>query len=161
MNYTFQLTGEWYGGRNGEGRIQTNGLNQDISIGAEMDGPGNGTNPDELLVSAVSSCYLMTLGIGLDAIEYPYKSIKLKSKGIVSSDPSLHFKEIVHFPTIILDSEADDDLREKAITAARKAEQNCMIAKALRGNVSISVEPSVEADKENSPIGEPLAKTEA
>lgn len=141
--YIFNLTGEWYGGRTGQGRIQTNGLHSNISIGAEMSGSGIGTNPDELLISAVASCYLMTLGIGLDAKKYPYKTIKMSSKGIVSDEGGLHFKEIIHYPNIILERDASETLIKNIKTQAVQAEKDCMIAKALQGNVKVTTETKV------------------
>ncbi len=48
----FHLKASWDGGRNGQGTIEAGNLKQTISIPKEMDGPGVGTNPDEMLIGA-------------------------------------------------------------------------------------------------------------
>ena len=50
----FHLTAEWPGGRNDIGIIQSGNLQTQISIPTEMEGPGIGTNPDEMLLGAAS-----------------------------------------------------------------------------------------------------------
>ncbi|MBM7643922.1 peroxiredoxin-like protein [Scopulibacillus daqui] len=143
--FTFSFNGEWKGGRSGYGHICTKGLDQTVSIGAEMNGPGQGTNPDELLISAVATCYMMTLGIALDKRRLPYEKIVITSKGTVTDDSGLHFKEIIHFPTAIIKKDTDKDIKEKILQAMAQAEKDCMIAKALKGNVEISVKPQLKA----------------
>ena len=46
--FTMDLT--WSEGRNGTGNIQASNLQTQISIPREMNGPGIGTNPDEMLL---------------------------------------------------------------------------------------------------------------
>ena len=58
----FQVELEWSGaGREGAGRIVTEDLELELSTPASMGGRGVGTNPEELLVCAVASCYAATL----------------------------------------------------------------------------------------------------
>lgn len=145
MDYTFQLSGEFKGGRQGLGHIKTAGYDHTLSIGKEMNGPGEGTNPDELLIGALASCYLITLSIGLEKQNIPYDQIKIHTKGTVTEDGGLHFKEVIHYPVVVISQASMDQELEKTITEAMyRAEKNCMIAKALKGNVEILIEPAIE-----------------
>jgi peroxiredoxin-like protein len=45
----------------GTGQFQIGSLQGEYSVPREMTGPGVGTNPEELLVAAAHTCYLMTL----------------------------------------------------------------------------------------------------
>jgi peroxiredoxin-like protein len=58
----FQIELRWSGtGRDGAGEILTDDLTLELSVPQAMGGRGVGTNPEELLVTAVSSCYTATL----------------------------------------------------------------------------------------------------
>lgn len=56
----FHLSAEWPGGRNDIGTIQSGNLQTQISVPTEMEGPGIGTNPDEIFTQAASTCYIIT-----------------------------------------------------------------------------------------------------
>ena len=51
----------WLGGREEVGKLRGDIINENISIPSSLGGQGKGTNPDELLVSAASSCYIISL----------------------------------------------------------------------------------------------------
>lgn len=54
----FDVELSWAGsGRDGAGRIQGKHVQLDYSVPASMGGRDSGTNPEELLVCAVASCY--------------------------------------------------------------------------------------------------------
>lgn len=144
MDYPFQLSGMFKGGRQGLGELKTKGYQHTISIGNEMNGPGEGTNPDELLIGAVSSCYLITLSIGLEKKKITYNQLNINTTGIVTEEGGLHFKEIVQRPVVEVNQKFESpELRKTIIEAMYQAEKDCMIAKALKGNVEIRVEPDV------------------
>ncbi len=54
MKHTFDMTLDWQGGRNDVGTLKAERLHTHISIPPEMDGPGIGTNPDEMLLGAAA-----------------------------------------------------------------------------------------------------------
>ena len=58
-------------------------INEQISIPSSLEGTGIGTNPDELLVSAASSCYIISLAATLERAGY---------KDISHSNPSAMLK---------------------------------------------------------------------
>ena len=47
--------------RNDVGEISMKNLQTQVSIPKEMDGPEIGTNPDEMLLGAAATCYIITL----------------------------------------------------------------------------------------------------
>jgi len=143
--HRFQLQAEWQGGRLGTGELKADGFQSAISIPGELGGPGIGTNPEELLTGAAMNCYIITLAAILEKREIPVKSLTLRSEGIVTVEGGNQvFSQIIHRPTVVIAAN-DEKMLEQAVRATHRAEQICMISKALHGNVDISVEPTVEA----------------
>jgi len=141
--HSFTVEGQWAGGRSGKGQITATGLHSPISVDTSMGGQGIGTNPDELLIASLQSCYLMTLGIHLDMNKLPYHSMDIRSEGIVSEEGGLHFESITHHPVLVLETSAGSDDYKRAEEILAKAEEHCMISKALKGNVHIHVQPTI------------------
>lgn len=142
--HLFHYEGNWSGGRKGKGKIASGNLSSVITTPASMGGPGEGTNPDELLVSAAGSCYLMTLAFGLEREGISPEELSITSSGTASDEGGLHFKEIVHYPKIVLPTDADEQLETKVHELVKRSESRCMVSKALSGNVDVVVKASVE-----------------
>ena len=140
--HSFHLTANWPGLRNDVGTIETANLHTKISIPPEMDGPGIGTNPDEMLLGAAATCYIITLAAMLERSKISKNSLTMTSEGIVEiSKGIITYKKIIHRPHVILQSEQDFPLTQKLV---RKAESSCMISRALEGNVEIELEETIE-----------------
>ncbi|MFD1036948.1 OsmC family protein [Virgibacillus byunsanensis] len=140
----FHLQADWPGGRNSEGYIESGNLQTKISIPPEMDGPGIGTNPDEMLLGAAATCYIITLGAMIERASLPLKSMSLESEGIVDVTNSVFtYKKIIHRPTVNLQVTADSNDHEKLAKLVQKAEKSCMISRALKGNVEITLEENL------------------
>ncbi|MDA8353863.1 MAG: SACOL1771 family peroxiredoxin [Firmicutes bacterium] len=143
--HEFHLTAEWNGGRNAEGTIRAGNLDTKISIPKEMGGPGVGTNPDEMLIGAAATCYLITLAAMLERKQIPVDKLTLETTGVVSENRGrLKFESITHYPHVVLGTEVTEQQVEEAKGFTEKAEQSCMISNALRGNVELAVEARVE-----------------
>ncbi|PUB14624.1 OsmC family protein [Paenisporosarcina sp. OV554] len=142
--HSFHLTANWPGLRNDVGTIETANLHTKISIPPEMDGPGIGTNPDEMLLGAAATCYIITLAAMLERSKINKNSLTMTSEGIVDiSNGIITYKKIIHRPHLILQSEKDLALAQKL---ARKAESSCMISRALKGNVEIELAENIEVN---------------
>lgn len=140
--HSFHLTANWPGLRNDVGTIKTANLHTKISIPPEMDGPGIGTNPDEMLLGAAATCYIITLAAMLERSKINKDSLTMTSEGIVDiSNGVITYKKIIHRPHLIIHSEKDMVLAQKL---ARKAESSCMISRALKGNVEIELEENIK-----------------
>lgn len=138
VEHIFKLQTSWDGGRNDSSSIQCENLITTISIPSGMGGPGIGTNPDELLLSAAASCYIISLAAMLERSNVKARLV-LQSDGIVQVEKNVFsYKQIIHNIEIFLE-EDNDSHKRIAGRLALKAEETCMISKALRGNVEIKV----------------------
>ncbi|MEK3887173.1 OsmC family protein [Bacillus sp. FSL K6-3431] len=143
--HSFLLKANWPGGRNGVGTIDAGNLTTKVSIPPEMDGPGIGTNPDEMLLGAAATCYIITLAAMLERAAIPVSDLSLESEGIVEvMNGVITYKTIIHRPKIILNSE---EYEKKVALLAEKAEKSCMISRALAGNVDILLDSLIQIHK--------------
>ncbi|SET22050.1 OsmC family protein [Paenibacillus sp. NFR01] len=146
MKHPFILKAVWNGGRNSEGTIEAGQLKTQISIPKDMGGPGVGTNPDEMLLGAAATCYLITLAAMLERAAVAVDSLTLTSEATVDVTNNIFtYEAIKHAPVITLpEGTAQQDI-DKAQRLALKAESSCMISRAVAGNVRITTEPTVLA----------------
>ena len=130
----FQVELEWSGGgREGAGRIVTDDLELELSTPASMGGRGVGTNPEELLVCAVSSCFTATLSGVLRRAGLPASSLSVDARGIVGGYPGrARFEQIVVSPTIVGGDPARVHEYEEA---AADAHDRCFIGHTLAADV--------------------------
>lgn len=143
--HSFYLKADWPGGRNSAGSIDAGNLKTKISIPQEMDGPGIGTNPDEMLLGAAATCYVITLAAMIERAKLPLKEMELDSEGIVDVTNGIFtYKSIIHRPTVVLDSTATEKNYRRLERLVDRAEKSCMISRALQGNVTISVEANLK-----------------
>jgi peroxiredoxin-like protein len=142
--HSFFMEATWQGGRLGTGELKGKGLQANMSVPAELGGPGTGTNPEELLIGAAMNCYIITLAAILEKRELQVQSLSCRSEGVVTVEGGRQtFSKIIHRPTVVL-AQADEKALETVNQAAHRAEQACMISKSLRGNVEITVEPVIK-----------------
>ncbi|MFD1852241.1 OsmC family protein [Oceanobacillus bengalensis] len=140
----FHLKADWPGGRNSEGYIEAGNLKTKISIPPEMDGPGIGTNPDEMLLGAAATCYLITLAAMIERANIPLNEMSLESEGIVDVTNGIFtYKKIIHRPTVALKADATEEERRKLERLVEKAEKSCMISRAIQGNVELELEATL------------------
>ncbi|MDN4617303.1 OsmC family protein [Paenibacillus sp. PsM32] len=143
MKHQFVLDANWQGGRNSEGTIESGNLKTAISIPQPMGGPGIGTNPDEMLLGAAATCYIITLAAMLERSNITVARLTMKSEGIVDVTNNIFtYEQLIHRPEIVLSAESADQV-EKATVLAHKAEQSCMISRAIAGNVTITTQPLI------------------
>jgi peroxiredoxin-like protein len=141
----FYLKANWPGLRNDVGEIEAGNLKTKISIPPEMDGPGVGTNPDEMLLGAAATCYIITLAAMLERSQIEKVDLTMDSEAIVDvSNGVFTYKKIIHRPIIVLKANATE--REVKLTErlAEKAETSCMISRAIRGNVSLELNVTIK-----------------
>lgn len=138
----FQLKADWPGGRNSEGYIQAGNLQTKISIPPEMDGPGIGTNPDEMLLGAAGTCYIITLAAMIERAGLPLESMGLISEGVVDVTKGvITYQKIIHRPAVKLKTESSEEHHKKLQELFHQAESSCMISRAVKGNVDVFVVP--------------------
>ncbi|WLV24260.1 OsmC family protein [Aciduricibacillus chroicocephali] len=141
----FHLKAEWPGGRNSEGFISVGNLQTKVSIPPEMNGPGIGTNPDEMLLGAAATCYIITLAAMIERANLPLERMSMESEAIVEEERGvLTYRKITHKPYVALKAEASDKDRSLLKRLTEKAETSCMISRAIQGNVEIGLEATLE-----------------
>ncbi|MDN4527532.1 OsmC family protein [Fictibacillus fluitans] len=142
--HSFHLKANWPGLRNDVGEIEAGNLKTKISIPPEMDGPGIGTNPDEMLLGAAATCYIITLAAMMQRSKLEKVSLTMESEGIVDVTKGvITYKKIIHRPLIVLKEDASQKDKETAKLLAEKAESSCMITRAIQGNVEVSLEARI------------------
>lgn len=140
----FHLKAHWPGLRNDVGEIEAGQFKTKVSIPPEMDGPGIGTNPDEMLLGAAATCYIITLAAMMERSKLEKVDLSMESVGIVDVTKGvITYKKIIHRPVITLKSEATERDEALALKLALKAETSCMISRALKGNVEIELETTI------------------
>lgn len=145
----FHLKADWPGLRNDIGTIEAGNLVTKISIPPEMDGPGVGTNPDEMLLGAAATCYIITLAAILERSHLEKEQLSMESEGIVDVTRGVFtYKKIIHRPEIVLKAKATDSDLQLAKELAKKAESSCMISRAIQGNVEMELDVTIKAASE-------------
>ncbi|WP_066367061.1 OsmC family protein [Neobacillus fumarioli] len=141
----FLLKVHWPGLRNDVGEIEAKNLKTKVSIPSEMDGPGIGTNPDEMLLGAAATCYIITLAAMMQRSGLEKENLTMESEAIVDvTNGILTFKKIIHRPHIILKQNASEKEFTLAQRLAKKAETSCMISRAIQGNVEMELQIKIE-----------------
>jgi len=144
----FYLQADWPGKRNDIGRIESGNLKTEISIPKEMDGPGVGTNPDEMLLGAAATCYIITLAAMMERSGLEKESLTMESEAVVDVTGGVFtYEKIIHRPLIRLPKEAAEKEVQLAGRLAEKAETSCMISRAVQGNVGIELDPKIVVSK--------------
>lgn len=139
--HEFTLEATWPGGRNEVGEIKAGNLKTEISIPPEMDGPGIGTNPDEMLLGAAATCYLITVAAMIERAQLPLKHICLSSVGEVDvTNGVFTYIKITHKPVVKLQENATEKQFNQLEKIIYQAESSCMISRAIKGNVEIALE---------------------
>lgn len=145
----FYLTANWPGLRNDIGTIDVGNLITEVSIPPEMDGPGVGTNPDEMLLGAAATCYIITLAAMMERSKLDKEALTMESVGIVDVTKGvITYRKIIHKPHIVLKSDATEKDEVLAQKLTEKAETSCMISRAIKGNVDIELHAMVSKFKE-------------
>jgi len=145
----FHLTANWPGLRNDVGTIEAGNLLTEVSIPPEMDGPGIGTNPDEMLLGAAATCYIITLAAMMERSKLDKEALTMESVGVVDvTNGVITYQKIIHKPRIVLKLDATEKDEALAWKLAEKAETSCMISRAIKGNVEIELQAKVSKLKE-------------
>ena len=146
LNHQYPVTVNWTGGREGNGNV-TPEYSQNaipLAVPPEFQGIGGASNPEELLTSAIASCYSITLGIVTNMRRLPVVGIQVNAVGTVEQNgPNFTYKTVELHPTITLAAEATDDQIKGAEEMAHKADAYCIVTNAVRGKVEVSIVPTV------------------
>ncbi len=135
----FEIKATWKGGLDGSGALTGEGLESIFSVPKKLNGQGLGTNPEELFLGAASTCFLITAGAVLSRMKVPFVQLEMHSDLEVEVGLGLDIRKIIHRPTVTLEKNATPETLKATNQALAQAEQYCMIAKAVKGNVGVEV----------------------
>jgi peroxiredoxin-like protein len=135
---SFNADLRWSGtGRDGVGEVQADGLTLELSGPKSMGGRGVGTNPEGLLVCAISSCYTAALFAVLRRVRLPVDSVAVAASGTVTGFPhQTRFASIVVSPTILGGA---PERQEEYEASAIFAHERCFIGHSLSPEVDYKV----------------------
>ena len=142
--HVFHVHSVWNGDSDGDGVLQAEDRAMVYGRPHQLGGAPGRANPEELLTEAVASCYSITLAVMAERKRLPITKIEVTAEGeiIRQPDKSLKFTAIRMKPIITVDS-TDESVRQKVLDTAHHAEKYCLISNALKGNVEITLEPSI------------------
>ncbi|WP_112182025.1 MULTISPECIES: OsmC family protein [Paraliobacillus] len=134
----FEANVDWHGtGSDGEGSVTLNERPITFSSPTSMGGKGSGTTPEDLLISAVATCYSGTLYSSLVNNKLPVHHVEVRVEGIVTGYPlTTKFEQLIVHPTII---GGDNLMLSNYKQVADTAKDNCFIGKSIVGNIDYKV----------------------
>jgi peroxiredoxin-like protein len=138
--HAYRVAAWWTAGRTGLVKSDSAPSAIHFTAPAEFGGLEGRWTPEELLLAAVAGCYTTTLRAVSGAAEFHFTDLQVEASGIVrKSKPGWMFTEIQVKPTLKIQSAGE---REQAEALLRKAEQLCLVARAIGANVKF--EPRIE-----------------
>ncbi|AQQ52366.1 OsmC family protein [Planococcus lenghuensis] len=135
---SFEVQLNWSGtGRKGEGKITIGQELLMVSGPENMGGKGVGLSPEDLLISAVGSCYSGTLFSLLALKGLPVQRVAINTEStVINQLTEAKFSRLLVHPTIFGGNPALQAEYEKA---AEDARENCFIGKTIASNVDYRV----------------------
>jgi osmotically inducible protein OsmC len=104
-----------------------------------LDGKGGTANPEELLLAAVSACFVQTWAIFVEKLKLPIAAPRLDATCQMEKDPAGGYKVTridlsPHVPAALLEGRKADV--EKTLSLAEKY---CIVSKAVKSSVALTV----------------------
>ncbi|MHB1501961.1 MAG: DUF2249 domain-containing protein, partial [Candidatus Dormibacteria bacterium] len=147
---TFEVVTGWSGqGRDAVGTVETGDQVVAWSVPAGMGGRGEGSSPEELLASAVATCYTGTLGSLLSQDGLPWERLQVSMHETVVGQPA-RISRLVAIPKVL---GGDPKRTQEYQRTAELARARCFIGRHLRSDVAyevgpVSVEPAAAVREE-------------
>lgn len=106
---------------------------------AALEGTAGTVNPEELLLSAVSACFVQTWAIFVEKLKLPIAAPRLDATCALEKDPAGGYRVtridlFPHVPAALLEGRKADV--EKTLSLAEKY---CIVSKAVKGSLPVSV----------------------
>ncbi len=131
MKYTYtKVSGHWRGSFAGSGSVSAPTFATGVTLPKDFGGLGENATPEDLLLSALASCFLITFGIILEKNQVTYESLRITAelKSQLDFPPRIHEASLQ--PEIVSDADP-----EQLRAFAGRAEKMCLIGQAVDGNV--------------------------
>ena len=137
----------WEGGvPDGSGHVSagTSGTFADlrVSLPTRVGEASGNTSPEELLAASHASCYAMAFSLALTGAGSPPQRLSVSAN--VGLDPKVGGGLEVSFSHLTVTGTVPGLDQAGFAEMARQAEQNCPISNAIRGNVEIQLEATLD-----------------
>jgi organic hydroperoxide reductase OsmC/OhrA len=104
----------------------------------DFGGPGDAWSPEQLLLAAVETCFLLTLRVVAQASKVEFTALHVRAEGTVDrTDSVTRFTKIVLRPRLTVAPGVD---RSRAMRALEKSEKACLVAASLSTPVRLEAE---------------------
>ncbi len=135
----FRASVTWEGDGSGGGQIRAGEVSIPIGSAVSLGGSGRGTNSEELLLSAIGTCFVGTWAIFLKKLGLAYAEPSLSVDGTLEKDPAGGFR----MSAVEITCAVPESLLERERPAIEKtlqlAEKYCIISKVARASMPVRV----------------------
>jgi len=140
--YKYEVQALWTRGRAGIAGSPSISPMIDFAAPPEFNGEPRKWTPEHFLVAAVVSCFLVTFRAIAEISKVELLELEVGAEGVLKpQQQGWRFSQINLRPAITVGREQDRDLAMKAL---KKAEQSCLVARAL--NFPLTVQASVRVE---------------
>lgn len=115
---------------------------QDVSWARRTEDPEGATSPEELIAAAHASCYAMAFSFALQNNGTPPQRLEVTSK--VGFGPKEGGGMQVTYSKLSVKGKVDGLTPEQFADLAKEGEAGCPVSNALRNNVTIELESTLE-----------------
>lgn len=144
VHSTYPFSVRWTEGKRGIASAPDGLPDIEVASPPQFGGPGGRWTPEHFFVGAATTCWLTTFLAYAERSRLELVAVEAAGEAIVErgDDGRVSIARIVLRPRVTVASEAE---REKADKMIRKAEETCLIARAMRATVELDPEVRVAA----------------
>jgi Ohr subfamily peroxiredoxin len=123
-----------HGGRAGHVSSSDGLLELDLKRPKEMDGPGGGTNPEQLFAAGYAACFESAFR-GIGAVQMKHlRDVEMTAHVTLNKDDQDQF-----FLSVEMHGKADGLSMEETMELMKAAHERCPYSRATRGNVEVKL----------------------
>lgn len=142
----YRIKAWWSSGRTGIAQTDSAPSAIHFTAPAQFGGLEGRWTPEDLLLTAVASCYTTTFRVLAEYSKFEYADLEVKVDATVTkSDSGYHFSEIVTRPSLVIASQEGKDRAQELL---EKTQGLCLVARAL--SVPHRFEPHIQIGKHSS-----------
>jgi peroxiredoxin-like protein len=141
--HEYRVEAWWTSGHTGIAKTETCPNAIHFTAPPEFGGLEGRWTPEDLLITAVASCFTTTFHVVAVYSQFEYSDLAVRGEGIVrKTDRGYRFSEITLRPCLTI---AHEEQRELAGKLLEKAKALCLVSRALA--VELKFEPRIEIGK--------------
>jgi len=141
--HQYRVVAWWASGRTGTARSDSAPNAIHFTAPPQFGGVEGRWTPEDLLLSAVASCYTTTFRALAERSRFDYADLEVEVQGTIHrADSGYHFSEIIMHPNLTISGEEG---RDRALVLLQKAEALCLVSRAL--SITQTFEPRIQLGK--------------